>query len=463
MNLINQISQAIKPNAKQPARWTTNLAIIFSFAIIAISYLAYHSVQTDLVKAQSGEWYSDGGTWNYRQKLTIDGTKVTGNLTDFPVLIQITNAANPLFSKALSNGYDILFTSNDGTTKLDHEIEKYDGFYGELVAWVKRSLSASTGIDMYMYYGNAAASNQANPAGVWDANFKMVQHLNDDSATTTKDSTANSNNGTKLAAGQPVETVGKIGMAQSFNENGKISTPLNTAFGDFTVETWFKDASPVSAYERLLDKSYTAGFWLGRNNAVANSWGGGIKENASDPEGDGGYGIFGTFSDGVWNHLVSVRSGTTHLLYANGTLVKQNIVSGTLLDPTPIALGAWSDPGSPQQKLSGTLDEVRISDTVRSADWIKTSYSNENDPSSFVSFGPEEIYEEPPLITIIFNAPVSTSEWKIDDTENIMGTISVSSPPMPDHYSLSYQETGAGSWIPIVDNILSFDIFGKFP
>lgn len=412
MNLMNQISQAIKSNAKQPARWTANLAMIFSFAIIAFGYLAYNNVQTNLVKAQSGEWYSVGGTWGYRQKLTIDGAKVTGNLTDFPVLIQITNVANPLFSKALSNGYDILFTSNDGITKLDHEIEKYDGTNGELVAWVKRSLSASTGTEMYMYYGNATASNQGNPAGVWDTNFKMIQHLNDDSATTTKDSTANGNTGTKIAAGQPVETVGKIGMAQSFNGNGKISTPLNTAFGDFTVEVWFKDASPVSSYERLLDKSYTLGFWLGRENAVANSWGGGIRES-SPP-----YGIFGTFSDGVWNHLVSVRSGTTHLLYANGVLVNSNTVSGTLLNNTPIALGAWSDPSQTQQRLSGTLDEVRISDTPRSADWIKTSYSNESDPSTFVSFGPEET--PGPVANMLFGSPQAGAIWVIDSSEQIV-------------------------------------------
>jgi len=36
------------------------------------------------------------------------------------------------------------------------------------------------------------------------------------------------------------------------------------------------------------------------------------------------------------------------------------------------------------------LDEVRVSNTVRSADWIKTEYNNQKDPSSFYSVGLEE-------------------------------------------------------------------------
>ena len=40
--------------------------------------------------------------------------------------------------------------------------------------------------------------------------------------------------------------------------------------------------------------------------------------------------------------------------------------------------------------LDGILDEIRISNTARSSDWISTEYNNQNDPSDFLSFGPEE-------------------------------------------------------------------------
>jgi hypothetical protein len=38
-------------------------------------------------------------------------------------------------------------------------------------------------------------------------------------------------------------------------------------------------------------------------------------------------------------------------------------------------------------KLLGSVDEVRISTVARSADWIKTSYANYSDPAGFSSLG----------------------------------------------------------------------------
>lgn len=453
MSFIKQISSAIKKPKRchSHSRMATNFLFVLSLAVIAIGSFVYDATQTQLVEAQSGDWYGVGGAWQYRQKLTIDGTKVVADLPNFPVLISLTSDNLKDTSNGghvgKSNGGDILFTLESAPTdKLDHEIEKYNATTGELIAWVRCDLSTGTDIVMNMYYGNATATDQWNPDRVWLAHFEMVQHLNDESTTTTKDSTDYGNNGTKLAAGQPTEVVGKIGMAQSFNGNGKISTPLDTAFGDFTVEVWFKDANPASSYERLLDKSYTTGFWLGRNNAVANSWGGGIKE-ASVP-----YGIFSTFAgDGTWNYLASVRSGTTHLLYANGALVNQNTVSGTLLDNTAIALGAWSDPGSPQQKLSGSLDEVRVSYTARDAGWIQTSYNSQSDPSAFVSPGTdvEEVYG---TNAIEITSPTASTNWKIGDTEIITFSINGIDDPI-DHFQIYYSEDSGSNWNLIDDNV----------
>ncbi|HDO25293.1 MAG TPA: DUF2341 domain-containing protein, partial [Nitrospirae bacterium] len=77
--------------------------------------------------------------------------------SDFPVLIKITNQNDPVFANAQSNGDDILFTSSDGTTRLDHEIEYYSSSATkELDAWVRiPSLSSSSDTVIYMYYSNS--------------------------------------------------------------------------------------------------------------------------------------------------------------------------------------------------------------------------------------------------------------------------------------------------------------------
>ncbi len=40
--------------------------------------------------------------------------------------------------------------------------------------------------------------------------------------------------------------------------------------------------------------------------------------------------------------------------------------------------------------MAGLIDEVRVSSTARSANWIKPSYNNQYSPSSFCSVGAEE-------------------------------------------------------------------------
>ncbi len=113
--------------------------------------------------------------WLFRKPITIDSTKVTGDLDDFPVLVSITDP--DLAASARADGFDIAFTGSNGSTKLDHEIEKYDGGTGELVAWVRVRLSASQDKNIYMYYGNATAGDQQNATGVWNASYISVYHM----------------------------------------------------------------------------------------------------------------------------------------------------------------------------------------------------------------------------------------------------------------------------------------------
>ena len=86
------------------------------------------------------------GTW--LTKITIDQGAVTGDFTNIPVLINTKNFTDPTDLKDTlkdvangghveqSDGGDIYFTSSDGTTRLNHEIELYTNSTGELFAWV---------------------------------------------------------------------------------------------------------------------------------------------------------------------------------------------------------------------------------------------------------------------------------------------------------------------------------------
>ncbi len=75
------------------------------------------------MQAFSASWYD--GDWSYRRKVAIAGDLAPSTLTDFPLLVQITNSTDAVFSHAMTSGDDILFTAEDGTTLLDFELEYY--------------------------------------------------------------------------------------------------------------------------------------------------------------------------------------------------------------------------------------------------------------------------------------------------------------------------------------------------
>ncbi|MCH6583286.1 MAG: DUF2341 domain-containing protein, partial [Proteobacteria bacterium] len=189
-------------------------------------------------------WYDNN--WQYRKKITIDFTKVTANLTNFPVLINLATDAE-LMANARADGFDILFTDDDETTKLDHERELYVSATGELVAWVRiPSLPSTVDKVIYIYYGNPGALDQQNAPGVWDTNYKLVQHLQEGDSTVTdfyKDSTSNDNHGTLTDADGDSAAATKIDGAFDFEGDAdRIAVPnsasLNPTTDKLTISLW---------------------------------------------------------------------------------------------------------------------------------------------------------------------------------------------------------------------------------
>ena len=56
---------------------------------------------------------------------------------------------------------------------------------------------------------------------------------------------------------------------------------------------------------------------------------------------------------------------------------------------TPEIFAQEARNGGTAQFWNGTIDEVRISSSARSADWIAAEYNNQSSPSTFYNFGAE--------------------------------------------------------------------------
>jgi len=151
---------------------------------------------------------------------SVDGTLSTPS--NFPVLVHIDSSETNFWNHCSSES-EIVFTQSDGTTKLKREVEEFDHTNDDLFAWVKTSLSSSSDTVLYMYYGNASAS-ETDDADTWDSNYKMVQHLNEGSGTTAADSTANDNDG---------KIYGATGTAESGTNN-----TLTDSDKTWTTDEW---------------------------------------------------------------------------------------------------------------------------------------------------------------------------------------------------------------------------------
>jgi len=121
---------------------------------------------------QTGTWF-DQSTWAYRKPIQVEAALVPADQVSYPLLVQITDAQ--LGAGATVDGRDLVFTSADGVTRLDHLVESWDQGTGALSAWVLLPiLSASVNTDLYLYYGNSSADAQDDPVAVFGPEADLV-------------------------------------------------------------------------------------------------------------------------------------------------------------------------------------------------------------------------------------------------------------------------------------------------
>jgi hypothetical protein len=376
-------------------------------------------------------WFSNGATWTIRRKITINSDEVSGssNFTNFPILISATlddwrdtsNGGNV----QQSNGQEFAFTSSDGTTQLDHEIEGYDPVTGELIVWVEiPTLLATTETIIYMYYGSAAAADQENATGTWNSGYQAVYHMDQDPSINTDgdcggstdeicDSTSNNNDGDSggtMTTGDKVS--GQVSSSWDFDGSDDYATIADSASLDipssFTVSAWVNirtfagNGLLTNIFDKSLGTSESAGdnanYGLQIIDDVTGFCTGDcptIAFEASDGGDNSAIWDNSGISASTWYYLAGVfdDSANTLTLYSDGIQRVQTTGVTDTPDQSSSALEIGDDVdniNSLGQFYDGQIDEVRIYEGVLTADWIATEYNNQNNPRAFYSIGGEE-------------------------------------------------------------------------
>jgi hypothetical protein len=333
-------------------------------------------------KFGKGDWWNSA--WLYRKWIVVKHTSVGTDVTNFPILINTID--NDLKMKAQPNGYDIVFTSEDGV-KLNHEIESYDSATGKLVAWVNiPQLLSTQDTTIFMYYHNPLAGNQQTPTGTWNANFMTVNHLKEPWSITAgnfKDSTSNHHDGTLTDANANSNSDTGIagsgfrfyGDADSINI-GAINQPK-----PITYSCWLKADNIVSQVCAL--GRYYYGYYLGTWNTGT----GRLRYNVYINNIVQNY-IASSVLSNTWYFMAVTYDGTAIRYYLNGNQISSATYSGDLSRTT----SSWhiGDSGNGGNWFKGVVDEVQITNNCLSAGWIKTYYNNLNIPSTFYTLSVEE-------------------------------------------------------------------------
>ena len=346
-----------------------------------ISYLTFSNNGSGGFDYESSTWWNS--SWGYRKLITVNSSQVNSDLVNFPILV--SNTDGDLANKTQNDGDDIAFALDSNNTQLNHEIEKFNGTTGELIAWVNvTSLSSSIDTKIWMYYNNSVCSSQENVSGTWDSNYVSVWHFHGNSL---NDSTSYGYDGTN--SGTLYNASCKIAGGRQYNGDHRVDiNNFATISTGLTAETWvYRNTSDSQQFIRLFTEGLDWNdndwciYWR-TNPGIFNSR---FVINSNDYS-TGGYFAF----SGTWFHTAITYDTGDAYLYKNGALeVNWSGQYGTTINNIYDTLTIGNQNGGGRGWI-GNIDEVRISNIKRSTDWINTSYNTMNSPDTFLSFDSEQ-------------------------------------------------------------------------
>ena len=331
--------------------------------------------------------------WKFSRKVylntTASGARIYAKVYHFPVLVRLTNL-NFTFGNAKGNGEDVRFVTSGGAP-MPYQIDRWDPAQQRAEVWVSVDTVYPNDSSRYfvMYWGNTGAQSVADGAKVFDTanGFQAVWHLNQTGTDSVLDATANRFNGVSQGATWASPVAGEIGAGRRFDGWSSFVVIPNSAAGalnfpgggHFTLSAWVYADSLDNGFHQILskgDRQY--GFQLHN----INQW-----EIFDFTNAAGWQSVRSPATAGTWKYVVGVRDGANEMLYVDGQLTSNGIISrdSTGRD-TSLNVYIGKQAASPWRYWKGILDEVCASSTARSWDWIFLSYMNQKEYNTLIVF-----------------------------------------------------------------------------
>lgn len=313
-----------------------------------------------------------------RLQVAVQAPGVGSAVTNFPVLVQFDTSN---FDYGSATPDHLVFLADGDDTPLPYEIERWNT-HGASTAWVKVPSLDSTAKTLNLYY-DGTPLNTTDATDVWEADYATVNHFASDEGTL-DDSTQNGWRGTAATgAGQYQQETGS--RTYGFTLNGTDGAiDFGAAIGaDLEHYTYSATVNVTSAmagdstYHQIGGRDQYSGVHPGeqfsmliyRGHAYASLYTGAGSVATSQADADSAV-------TAGWHTFTQTYDGSMLRLYIDGALA-ESVASTARVSHTDLIhflLGSYTANDGSTTFTPFTYDEMRISDTVRSADWIKAEY-----------------------------------------------------------------------------------------
>ena len=331
-----------------------------------LANLPVHSADKPVeASASYRDWKHSGSMWLLT---TPDGADLPADakVEQFPVLVRLHRDFFD-FAQAKPNGDDLRFSSNSGE-RLAFQIEEWDVAKGVASVWVRVPLiTGNSRQEIKLHWGNANAASESDGKAVFNESngYLSVWHMNDP-VRDEVGSLTSTDNGTTPTAGM-IGTARHLPGGKGIFGGDKISNYPSGA-SSHSTEAWFRPERPnttLIAWGNEQGQGKVVMQFRSPPHIRMDCYfsGGSVESESRVPLGD-------------WTHVVHTYREGESKVYVNGFLGGTNIKQGGPLNirtPARLFIGGWYN----NYDFVGDLDEMRVSNVVRSAEWVKLQFENQ--------------------------------------------------------------------------------------
>jgi len=333
----------------------TQLAKLGTLAFLALLHSA---------SAQYQGWQHSG---SFYLLTTPEGANLPGAAVEegFPLLLRLGKNSFD-FKQAQATGGDLRFAA--AGKPLAYQIDAWDAAKGAASIWVRMpTIKGNAQQKIDMFWGKPDAQSESSGKAVFNESngYLSVWHMEDpvkDEVGTVE----SKDTGTIAAAGM-------IGMSRRFEPGKGIScgekiTSYPTGSSPHTTEAWFKAERPNTTVLAWGNEAGQGKVMMQYESPPHMNMA--CYFSGADVKGGS------TLVPAQWVQVVHAFKNGDSRVYVNGVLdgVSTNAAAPLAIkSPARLYIGGWYD----NYQFGGDIDEVRLSNVTRSADWVKLQYENQ--------------------------------------------------------------------------------------